>query len=81
MKYPIYVIRDIKTTYLTPTIDFNDASAMRNFSHALKQEGSVLYSYPQDYSLWKIGVFDNETGDLENMIPELVMEGSQVPQE
>uniref|UniRef100_A0AAU8B0Q4 Nonstructural protein n=1 Tax=Dulem virus 157 TaxID=3145634 RepID=A0AAU8B0Q4_9VIRU len=81
MKYPIYVIRDIKTTYLTPTIDFNDASAMRNFSHVLKQEGSVLHSSPQDYSLWKIGVFDNETGDLENMLPELVMEGSSVPQE
>ncbi len=81
MKFPIYCIRDIKTTYMTPTIDFNDAAAMRNFEHALKQVGSTLNSHPQDYSLWKIGEFDNELGDLYSISPELILEGSQVVKE
>lgn len=79
MKYPIYAIRDVKSTFTAPTIDFCDATAMRNFCHAIKNSSDVMHSHPQDFSLWKVGEFDNETGAVSSVFPlELIMEGENV---
>lgn len=44
MTYGIYVIRDAKTTFMLPTVDFNNASAMRNFEHAVRHPDSLMKS-------------------------------------
>lgn len=72
MKYPIYSIRDVHTGFMTPTVDQNDASAMRNFAHAVMNSASLMNSHPKDYSLYKIGEFDAETGAITGCMPELV---------
>lgn len=64
MIYGIYVIRDIKTSFLTPTIDYNDAAALRNFRMAFSNENSIIGFQPSDFELYKIGTFDNETGNI-----------------
>jgi hypothetical protein len=39
----------------------------------------VMHSHPQDFSLWKVGEFDNETGAVSCVFPlELIMEGENV---
>ena len=77
MKLGVYCIRDSKVGWLTPTVDHNDASAARNFVHAMKQTDSLLYSHSKDFDLWKIGTFDSEKGTLEPLFPgELVFEGA-----
>lgn len=79
MKYPIYAIYDVKSTFTAPTIDFSDATAMRNFCHVIKNSSDVMHSHPQDFSLWKVGEFDNETGFVSSVSPhELIMEGVNV---
>lgn len=75
MKYGIYCIRDAKTTFLTPTVDLNDQSAMRNFAHATMQSNNLFNSHPQDYSLFRIGTFDSESGIIEPIVPEHIAEG------
>lgn len=67
MTLGVYVIRDVRTGFLTPTTDMNDVAAMRNFEHAMMQSGSLINSHPEDYALCRIGRFNNETGEL---IPE-----------
>lgn len=65
MIYGIYSIRDVKTSFLSPTVDYNDDSAIRNFYHACKNANSLFFTSPEDYSLYKIGEFDSEVGTVE----------------
>ena len=64
MTYGIYVIREAKTTFMLPTVDFNNASAMRNFEHAVRHPDSLMKSHPNDFGLYRVGSFDNETGEI-----------------
>lgn len=64
MKYGVYVIRDVETGYLTPTIDVNDNSAKRNFAFAMNRPDSIMHFRPKDYSLHRIAEYDSETGVL-----------------
>lgn len=74
MKLPIYSIRDVHTGFMSPTVDQNDASAMRNFGHAVMQSQSLMNSHPKDYSLYKIGEFETDTGEITPCMPELVID-------
>ena len=74
MKYPIYSIRDSKVGFMTPTIDQNDASAARNFEHAVMNSASLMNSHPGDYALYRIGEFDSESGDIFGCMPEHVID-------
>lgn len=70
MIHPIYAIRDIKTGFLMPNVDINDASAIRNFEHAvLNNRDSLFFSHPEDYVLFCIGEYDTETGVLSPYVP------------
>ena len=62
MKYPMYAICDAKTGYMPPTIDYNDASAVRNFEHAVKAPDSLMCSHPSDYSLRRVAEYDTDSG-------------------
>lgn len=74
MKYPMYSIRDAKVGFMTPTIDQNDASAARNFEHAVHNVASLMNSHPADYALYRIGEFDTESGAVVPCMPEHVID-------
>lgn len=77
MIYGVYVVRDIKSTFMTPSVDFNDSTAIRNFAHAIETAGSIISSHKGDFELYKIGTYDNETGFIEKLdLRELLAEGS-----
>lgn len=77
MKFGVYVVRDVKSTFMTPTVDSNDQTAIRNFAHAVMTSDSVISSHKQDFELYKVGVYDNETGFIEKLdVRELLAEGS-----
>lgn len=81
MTYPIYSIRDIKTGYLQPTIDMNDDSAIRNFEHAVNNTESLFFTHSSDYSLYKLGMFDTETGEIVVIDKEQLVEASALRKE
>lgn len=64
MKYPVFCIRDVKTGFMSPTIDQNVPAATRNFEHAVRNSASLMNSHPQDYQLFCIGEFDSDSGAL-----------------
>lgn len=64
MKYGIYAMKDAKTTFMPVQVDLNDDSARRNFAYAVNQPDSMLSAYPNDYALFKLGEFDNESGEI-----------------
>ncbi len=79
MKLGVYSIRDNLTGFLTPVVEQNDNSARRNFEHAIAQPQSLMNSHVSDYDLYKIGLFDTDTGLIENISPiELVVSGGSV---
>lgn len=78
MTMNIYAIRDLKTGFLAPTLDQNDAIAKRSFMFALNRPGTLEYSNAQDYDLFKIGEYDNDTGIITHCDKELVAQGSDL---
>lgn len=78
MTYGIYSIRDVKTGFMTPTLDQNDDSAARNFYHAVATSDGILYTYASDFTLYCLGEFDSETGKITVLdVPDHVADGSQ----
>ncbi len=70
MKYGIYCIFDDAARIFTaPTIDISDESAIRNFQKMCSDAGSVMNFKPSDFSLYAVGVFDAETGNIESFVP------------
>lgn len=77
MKFNVYSIRDVKTGFLSPTFEINDAVAMRNFEHAIQNSDSILFSHAADFSLFRIGTFDSDSGRLMPLeLPIEVMAGA-----
>lgn len=75
MKYGIYCLRDIKTGYMGLTLDMNDNAAMRNFEHAKSKTDSLMFTHPEDFSLYCLGMYDSEKGEVYGLEKRLVMEG------
>lgn len=70
MIYGVYAIYDSAANVFTaPTIDISDASAVRSFQQAIANSGSVMNFKPDDFSLFQVGTFDVETGELAPFTP------------
>lgn len=78
MKYPIFSYRDAKVGFGTPTVELNEASAIRGFSYALNSRDGIMNFSPADFDLYKIGVFDTEKGTIEACTPDMVVSGASV---
>lgn len=67
----LYAIKDAKSTYMPCTVDVNDATAIRNFENAVRQVNSILASHPNDFALFKVGEYDNESGVISPVFPPM----------
>ena len=73
MIYPIYSIQDALVGFQSPTLMNNDAFAMRAFKENFEDVKNAA-----DYSLWKIGDFDTETGELIVCIPYIICRATDI---
>ena len=64
MNYGIYTLRDSRTGFLNISLDVNNAAAARNFEHASKNTDSLFFTNPSDYTLFKLGEFETDTGKI-----------------
>lgn len=71
----IYSILDLKAQEFSPPFfQKNDRLAMRVVTESAKGNGSMLSAYPDDFMLYRIGDFDNESGMITcDNRPQLVM--------
>lgn len=79
MKFFMYSIRDALTGFMTPVLEQNDASAMRNFRVACENPASsLMYARSEQFSLFRIASFDSETGVLSPVVPpEIICQGER----
>lgn len=65
MQYGIYAIHDKKIGYMAPFINHSDETAKRSFiAGAQEKEPNAINTYSEDKSLWRLGNFDDNTGEL-----------------
>ncbi len=65
MKHNVYSIFDQASgLYSRPFFDGSDASATRMFSEIATDAEHPVGKHPEDYTLFRLGIFDDENGDL-----------------
>lgn len=62
----VYAVFDEKAgAFLAPFTYATDGMASRSFVNEVKRPDSLIGSSPEDFSLIKLGTFDDQTGALE----------------
>lgn len=64
MKFGIYAVRDVKVGFQSISVQPNDAAAVRGFESTVTNSDSVLFTHSEDFSLFKLGEFDAESGRI-----------------
>lgn len=68
VKFNIYSVRDaVACVYYPGFYCVNDNEAIRAYQLVAADKASFFGSRQDDFCLVKIGVFDNETGEVENV--------------
>lgn len=80
MIFGVYSIRDVKTGFLSPTIEINNQVAQRNFESAvLNSNNSLFFTHPDDYSFYRLGSFNSDSGHFDALdLPEFICDASAV---
>lgn len=72
MKKNLYAMRDRLNGFLSPMVDIDDQNAMRNFDVGCRNNG-VIWFNSGDFSLYRIGEFDDESGEITPIIPPVFL--------
>lgn len=65
MEFELYVIYDAcENRYSSPVCNSNDATAMRALANEAMREGNLWNSHPQDFTLYNIGTYYSNTGEI-----------------
>ncbi len=76
MKLTIYSIFDTASgLYSRPFFTLSDAEAMRSFSDIIQDADHPVGKHPEDYSLLRIGVYDDTKGNMANEENECLVTG------
>lgn len=75
MMLHLYAVRDIKAqAFGRPFTIANNAMAFRAFVAAQQDSSSEMSKYPEDFQLYQLGSFDDQTGEIIPFNPTLVTE-------
>ena len=76
MKLNIYAIFDTASgLYLRPMFAQADGEALRAFSDAILDAESELGKHPEDYSIHRLGIYDDNTGKITDEINSCMSTG------
>lgn len=81
MKLKIYAVKDRQTDmYGQPMFLMTDGHAMRAFSDEINRasDDNMLHKHPDDFDLYKLGVWDGNAGRFETHEPEQLVLGKTV---
>lgn len=68
MKLKIYSIRDSKAEiFNTPFYQKTHGEAERNFRSLVNDDKSQVHKYPEDYALWYLGEYDDQTAKFDTL--------------
>lgn len=79
MKLNVYSVFDSKAAvYGTPFFQVNDMVAMRSFSQLANDSNSSVNRFPEDYTLYLIGYYDDSVGEVKGCEPKPLLNGAAV---
>lgn len=74
----IYAVLDVKCNlYGNPIFQASDGVAIRAFGTACEDEKTELNKYPSDFSLYRIGTYDIESGEIKGQTPTQIANASE----
>ena len=68
----IYAVRDAQLGFMRMFTAANDAVAIRNFASAVNSPGTVMHDSPEDFSVCRLGTFDEQDGTISPELPVVV---------
>lgn len=70
MNLNIYAIRDNQVAaFSQPFYSQTNGSALRAFSDHVNENGTPANKHPQDFDLYQLGTYDDQTGAITSMTP------------
>jgi accessory colonization factor AcfC len=67
MEFNVYCVWDnAAKVFKEPFYKGRDEEAIRDFTDAVNDERTILNKHPMDYNLYKIGVYEDNSGKLSN---------------
>lgn len=73
MQYKVFAVLDSKAScYGMPVFFSNDAQAIRAFGDVVSREKSTFGEHPEDYTMYRVGSFDDNSGALTGEVPVFV---------
>lgn len=74
----LFAIRDVKVErFFPPFVQQTQLEAQRTFLDMCRDERTPLSKHPEDYTLYEIGTFNAESGELVSIIAHVVLIGSE----
>lgn len=73
----MFTVYDMKAEFFgQPFFEQEEASAIRSFGDAVNDSSNPANQWnkhPEDFQLYLIGAFDNETGNVESYLPKAIV--------
>lgn len=61
----IYAVKDIKAgKFMNIWLETNDHSRERAYDTIRKDTSTIIGQYPTDFELWRLGEYDDKTGEI-----------------
>lgn len=77
----VYSLYDKKAKlFMNIFTDVNDGTAIRQIEQACQSKDAVIAQYPDDYALYRVTQWDDESGELSTQKKSLVIELNQLTQ-
>ena len=74
MLHKIYAIHDITAElYTQPFYAVNDQTAIRSASNLVHNPGTTFYDNPEDFRLYLLGTYNDETAEIYQTAPVFVI--------
>lgn len=74
MRMNCYSIKDEQTGYRYPMISGSDGDMRRSFIIECKNPDSLIHQALKDFSVWKIGEWDTDTGEFISLPEKILIE-------
>lgn len=71
----VYTVRDEPSgAFMGLQLNQNDEVAIRSFDFAM-QSNEIMRFHPEDFSLWLVGEYDDQTGCIQPFPPKKIKQG------
>lgn len=75
MSKQLFAIRDnVAKSFNSPFADANEVNPKRSFLNLCKDKKTIVGTNAEEFSLWRLGEFNEETGEVTNN-PEKLLDG------